>query len=163
MAQAKTSKGAAPKTPATPKRPAASKAPKVAAVKRGMPLAHGVGRRKSAVARVWLRRGTGSIVVNGRDYREYFNTDIARLDAATPYRILPTAANYSIEANVRGGGAHAQAGAVCLGIARALVANDETARPTLREFGLLTVDARRKERKKYGQKAARRKFQFVKR
>jgi len=127
------------------------------------PLAHGVGRRKSAVARVWLRRGTGSIVVNGLTHVEYFDTDIMRADAARPFAVVPMAARYDVHANVKGGGLVAQAGAVRLGISRALLILDENVRSVLRQNGLLTCDSRVKERKKYGQKAARRKFQFVKR
>lgn len=127
------------------------------------PLAHGVGRRKKAVARVWLRRGTGAILINGRPHVDYFDTDIMRADAARPFAVVPMASRYDVEANVQGGGHCAQAGAVRLGISRALLTLDESVRLALRENGLLTVDSRVKERKKYGQKAARRKFQFVKR
>jgi len=127
------------------------------------PLVHTVGRRKTAIARVFFRRGTGKIVVNGESYVNYFNTDIMRLDASIPFRVCPVGSHYDVSATVNGGGIGAQAGAVRLGISRALVELHEETRPTLRQFGLLTVDSRRKERKKYGQKAARRKFQFVKR
>lgn len=126
-------------------------------------LAHGVGRRKSSVARVWLRRGTGLIVVNGLSHIEYFDTDIMRADAARPFAVVPMASRYDVHANVKGGGLVAQAGAVRLGISRALLVLDENVRSVLRQNGLLTCDSRVKERKKYGQKAARRKFQFVKR
>lgn len=141
---------AAPKTPKT----------KVRSVK---PLAHGVGRRKSSVARIWLRPGKGNVVVNGIDFKEYFNTEVARLRVEAPFKVLPIALAYDFEVNVGGGGIYSQADAIKLGIARALLANDETFRPVLRQHDLLTVDSRVKERKKYGQKAARRKFQFVKR
>lgn len=135
-------------------------APKGSAKK---PLAHGVGRRKSAVARVYLRRGTGLIVVNGLSHNEYFDKDIMRADAARPFAVVPMAARYDVQVNVQGGGLVAQAGAVRLGISRALLIVDENVRSVLRQNGLLTCDSRVKERKKYGQKAARRKFQFVKR
>lgn len=127
------------------------------------PVSRGIGRRKKAVARIWLRRGKGTIVVNGRKLEDYFDTDITRLTATLPFRVLPISSNYDVHANVDGGGLWGQAGAVQLGIARAFVALDEQFRGVLRQHGLLTVDARVKERKKYGQKAARRKFQFVKR
>ncbi|HZW60804.1 MAG TPA: 30S ribosomal protein S9 [Candidatus Babeliales bacterium] len=127
------------------------------------PRAHGVGRRKSSVARVWLRRGNGTMTINGREYKKYFDTEMTRLDAATTMKVVPAAVNYDIEVNVHGGGLTAQAGAVKLGVARAFVSLDEELRKVLRHHNLLTVDARKKERKKYGQKAARRKFQFVKR
>jgi small subunit ribosomal protein S9 len=129
-----------------------------------VPLAHGVGRRKSAVARVWLKRGKGALTINERDYAQYFDTDLARAAASVPFEVYPQAAAlYDVVANVQGGGLSAQADAVKLGIARALVEINAELRPLLRQHGLLSVDSRLKERKKYGQKAARRKFQFVKR
>ena len=127
------------------------------------PLAHGVGRRKTAVARIWLRRGAGKITVNGSDYVEYFDTPFAAANAAIPFKVCPLGASFDVDANVRGGGKNAQSDAVKLGIARAFVEFDENAKPVLKKHGLMTVDSRKKERKKYGQKGARRKFQFVKR
>jgi small subunit ribosomal protein S9 len=128
------------------------------------PIAHAVGRRKSSVARVWLRRGNGTITVNGKAYNSYFDTEIACLAATAPFRTVPVAAQrYAVEANVQGGGLCSQADAVKLGISRALIEIDMELRQALKEQGLLTCDARVKERKKYGQKAARRRFQFVKR
>ena len=129
------------------------------------PLAHGVGRRKTAVARVWLRpgKGKGAIIVNDTDYLAYFDTHVARTSAHKPFDVFPQGAMYDAQANVAGGGVEAQADAVKLAISRALCLIDEQARPVFKEHGLLTVDSRVKERKKYGQKAARRKFQFVKR
>ncbi len=127
------------------------------------PLSHGVGRRKSAVARVWLRRGKGGLQVNEKNYAHYFDTEITRKAATLPFAVYAHASKYDVEANVSGGGLSAQADAVKLGIARALLEINPEIRPLLRQHGLLTVDARVKERKKYGQKAARRKFQFVKR
>ncbi len=127
------------------------------------PLAHGVGRRKSSVARVWLRRGKGTILVNGISVKEYFDTDLNRTAAQAPLSVYALAKNYDFAVNVQGGGLSAQADAIKLGIARAILSADEAARSLLREHGFLTVDSRLKERKKYGQKAARRKFQFVKR
>jgi small subunit ribosomal protein S9 len=132
-------------------------------VKKPAPLAQTVGRRKTSSARVLIRRGSGKIVVNGKDYISYFDTEIARLKAAKPFVVVPGASNYDIEASVFGGGLKGQADAVKLGIARALLSVNETIRPILREHDLLTVDSRRKERKKYGQRGARRRFQFVKR
>jgi small subunit ribosomal protein S9 len=127
------------------------------------PIAHGVGRRKSSVARAWLKKGSGAITVNGKDFKEYFTTEVTRLDAAAPFQVIPTSATFDIEANVQGGGFASQAGAIRLAIARALVLHDETVRPVLRQYNFLTVDSRLKERKKYGKRAARRSFQFVKR
>lgn len=127
------------------------------------PIAQGVGRRKSAVARVWLRRGNGKLCVNGLDYQTYFDTEHMRQAATTAFKVCTLAADCDVDVNVTGSGKNAQADAIKLGMARALVAFDENLKPTLRQAGLLTVDARVKERKKPGQRAARRKFQFVKR
>jgi small subunit ribosomal protein S9 len=129
----------------------------------GMPLSGGTGRRKKAVARVWARRGSGAIVVNGLDYKEYFDTSAMRLAVGKPLAVHQPAANYDFQVNVFGGGKVGQSHAVKLGISKALLANDATIRPLLRQNGLLTVDSRIKERKKYGQRGARAKFQFVKR
>lgn len=126
-------------------------------------LAHGVGRRKKSVARVWFKRGKGDIRINGLDILEYFDTKFDVETAETPCRVVPVSANYDMKVTVTGGGKTAQADAVKLAISRGLVSMDETIRPLLRENNLLTVDDRIKERKKPGQKAARRKFQFVKR
>lgn len=143
---------------------AASEAKSVKKVSaKGAKLAHGVGRRKSSIARVWLNRGSGVLVVNGKKHTDYFDTELNSKEAESPVRVIPMASNYDIEVNVLGGGMHSQAGAIRLGIARALVSIDESIRSLLRQHGMLTADSRRKERKKYGQKAARRKFQFVKR
>ncbi len=124
---------------------------------------HGVGRRKSSVARVWLKRGDGSILVNGVDYKKYFDTKDNKDNVVFPLRVLSLDKTFSIDVNVEGGGLVGQSGAVRLGISRALVNYDEKYKAPLKKYKLLTVDARLKERKKYGQKAARRKFQFVKR
>lgn len=132
-------------------------------VSKSLPVAHAVGRRKKAVARVWLRKGSGKITVNGLDYANYFDTEVARLEASKPFLIIPISEHYNVEASVIGGGKKGQAGAVKLGIARALLHIDENIKPALREHDLITVDSRQKERKKYGQRGARRKFQFVKR
>jgi len=126
-------------------------------------LAHGVGRRKKSVARVWCRAGKGAVRVNNLDISQYFDTKIDVENAATPLRLLPMSEQFDMKITVTGGGKAAQADAVKLAIARCFVALDETTRSALRGKGLLTVDARNKERKKPGQKAARRKFQFTKR
>ncbi len=125
---------------------------------------HGVGRRKKSVARVWLKRnGKGSIIVNGKDYATHFDTDITRSMIVVPLGLTKYEKMFDIQVNVEGGGIVGQAGATQLGISRALLSFDETLRVLFRQNNLLTVDSRIKERKKYGQKAARRKFQFVKR
>jgi small subunit ribosomal protein S9 len=160
----------------TPKRVSISKTKKAAALQENEGLqgisrlkktksvqAHGVGRRKKAVARIWLTQGSGKVVVNGKLSREYFDTEIARQTAIMPFKISSIGMAYDVKANVSGGGLSGQADAVSLGIARALVDMNAELKPILRKDGFLTVDARSKERKKYGQKAARRKFQFVKR
>jgi len=132
--------------------------------KRGVaPLCAGVGRRKGAVARVWLRPGAGAIRVNGLKMEEYFDTNVTRHAVGIPFTVCPVASGYDVQANVCGGGKSGQADAVKLAISRALIQNDSTLRPVLKKESLLHVDARVKERKKYGQRGARRKFQFVKR
>ena len=141
-------------------KPTSGKSGKISA---SAPLAGGTGRRKSAVARVWLRRGNGALMVNEREYTTYFDTEFTRKAATLPFEVYPQTAKYDIQSNVCGGGLSAQADAVKLGIARALLELNPDIRPLLRHHGLLSVDPRVKERKKYGQKAARRKFQFVKR
>ena len=127
------------------------------------PISHGVGRRKSSVARVWLRKGTGTIVVNGRPFEQYFDTEVSRVAAFASMKAYVPSQYIDVDANVSGGGVNSQADAVKLGIARAIAETSEDARLMLREYGFLTCDSRLKERKKYGQRGARRKFQFVKR
>lgn len=123
----------------------------------------GVGRRKSSVARVWLARGTGNCLVNDTSLETYFHTDKTRLEAVKALVLCGLTEKYNVTVNVTGGGHCSQADAVKLGIARALVKDNEGLKLALRTHGLLTVDSRLKERKKPGQKGARRKFQFVKR
>jgi small subunit ribosomal protein S9 len=123
----------------------------------------GTGRRKTAVARVRIRPGSGEFKVNGRAFDEFFPTVEMRNLARGPLAATETEAKYDVFANVTGGGPLGQAGAVRLGIARALKLSDETLEHALRDGGFLTRDARMKERKKPGQPGARRKFQFSKR
>lgn len=123
----------------------------------------GTGRRKSAVARVRLLRGTGKITVNGRDMEAFFTEDRDRASVRAPFNATKTLGAYDCIATVEGGGFSGQAGAVCLGVARALSSIDEGYVPVLREHGLLTRDPRMKERKKYGLHGARRGTQFSKR
>jgi len=132
-------------------------------MKQSSTMHHGVGRRKSATARVWLKSGNGTISVNGRDYAQYFDTDATRQGLLSALNVTGHIKKFDVAANVQGGGRTGQSDAIKLGIARALLTVDENLRGVLREHGLLTVDSRVKERKKYGQKAARKKFQFVKR
>ena len=122
-----------------------------------------VGRRKNAIARVRLIDGSGKITVNKREFENYFPLEIQRDEIMKPFKVTDTLGRYDVMIRVNGGGPVGQAGAVRLGIARSLVAIDEDARTTLRGAGLLTRDPRMVERKKYGQKKARKRFQFSKR
>ncbi len=121
------------------------------------------GRRKEAVARVFLIPGTGVIVVNKRPINEYFMTDTFRAVVQQPFTVTKLVGKYDVKANVNGGGPSGQAGAIRLGISRILAATDPALKKILRSFGFLTRDPRAKERKKYGQKRARKKFQYTKR
>jgi small subunit ribosomal protein S9 len=122
-----------------------------------------VGRRKSAIARVFITPGKGKLEVNGKSLDNYLKREnLVRL-VKQPLEATETEGKYSIKANVKGGGTSGQAGALRLGIARALIMHDESLRGALKEKGYLTRDSRAKERKKYGQPGARKKFQFSKR
>jgi small subunit ribosomal protein S9 len=123
----------------------------------------GTGRRKTSVARVRLCSGTGKITVNGRAFDNYFPMDALRMQAVQPLTVTGTADKFDVRVNVTGGGPAGQAGAVRHGIARALLTVDANLRPTLKAEGLLTRDSRMKERKKYGQPGARKRFQYSKR
>ena len=123
----------------------------------------GTGRRKSAIARVFLRPGKGEIKVNGRTFEDYFPSDAARAIIRQPLLATETADKFDIMINANGGGPLGQAGAAKLGIARALLEFNIELRGKLKELGFLTRDAREHERKKYGQKGARKRFQFSKR
>ena len=124
---------------------------------------YGTGRRKTAIARVYLRPGTGDFKVNGRAFDEYFVTPAQRSAAKAPLASSETGASFNVVASVLGGGVRGQADAVKLGIARALIEFNAELRKALKSEGLLSRDARAKERKKYGQKGARKRFQFSKR
>lgn len=121
------------------------------------------GRRKSAVARVRLARGSGQMLVNGRDWRDYFPTDATRLAVRQPLIATGTEEAYDIWVSAHGGGPQGQADAIRHGVSRALIRAQESFSEVLREQGYLTRDARVKERKKYGQRGARARFQFSKR
>jgi small subunit ribosomal protein S9 len=127
------------------------------------PLVQTTGRRKSAVARVRLRDGEGKITINGRTVEDYFPNDTHRMVLAEPLVATETLERYDIDCTMGGGGPTGQAGAMRLGIARALVAVDEETRPVLKAAGFLTRDAREKESKKYGLKKARKAPQYSKR
>jgi len=124
---------------------------------------HAVGRRKTSIARVYLRPGSGKWEVNGRTLGDYFPRSSLVSLIQQPFTVTDTLGAFDVKANVRGGGVTGQAGALRLGIARALVTVDEQHRPKLRAQGLLTRDSRAVERKKPGQPGARKRFQFSKR
>jgi len=124
---------------------------------------YGTGRRKSSVARVFIKRGTGKVVVNGRPIDEYFQRETGRMIARQPLEVTNNATTFDIQVNVNGGGESGQAGAVRHGIARALIDYDAALKQTLSRAGLVTRDAREVERKKVGLRKARRRKQFSKR
>ncbi|MBI9096933.1 MAG: 30S ribosomal protein S9 [Spirochaetaceae bacterium] len=126
-------------------------------------LANGTGRRKTSVARVYLRKGTGVIKVNGKELKEYFTIGIHQDTVIRPLSVTDNLGKFDILINVKGGGITGQAGACLHGLSRALLALDETNRTSLKANGFLTRDSRMVERKKYGQPGARKKFQFSKR
>ena len=123
----------------------------------------GTGRRKTAIARVRLASGTGKITVNGRPFENYFPLETLRSTVAQPLAVTGNTEKFDVRVNVIGGGPNGQAGAVRHGIARALIVADATLRGALKAEGLLTRDSRMKERKKYGQPGARKRFQYSKR
>ena len=124
---------------------------------------HAVGRRKSSIARVYLSVGTGKFVVNGREVEEYLKREALAMIVRQPFDATSTLGKYDVKATVRGGGTAGQAGALRLGIARAIMMHDEAQKKVLKVGGFLTRDPREKERKKYGQAGRRKKFQFSKR
>jgi small subunit ribosomal protein S9 len=123
----------------------------------------GTGRRKTAVARVRLAAGAGKITVNGRPFETYFPLESLRIHATQPLTLTQMGNRFDVRVNVSGGGPNGQAGAIRHGIARALLSVDPNLRPMLRADGLLTRDPRMRERKKYGQPGARKRFQYSKR
>ncbi|HQE11469.1 MAG TPA: 30S ribosomal protein S9 [Flavipsychrobacter sp.] len=122
-----------------------------------------VGRRKEAVARVYMSKGTGNITVNGKDYKEYFPLMYLQNQVELPLKTVESVESFDIVINVQGGGPKGQAEAIKLGIARALCETNAELRPTLKKEGLMTRDSRSVERKKFGKRKARRSFQFSKR
>lgn len=124
---------------------------------------YGTGKRKNAIARVFVSPGAGQVTVNGRTFDNYFPREILRIIAMQPFAAIEKQGQFDVEVNVQGGGVSSQAEAVRHGIARALVRLDEKNKPTLKRAGYLTRDARKKERKKPGQPGARKKFQYSKR
>ena len=124
---------------------------------------YGTGRRKTSTARVYLRPGSGAIKVNRREFENYFPNETLRMIIHQPLRLSDTTGKFDILINVKGGGTAGQAGAVRHGITRALMEYNADLRPALKKAGFVTRDPRQKERKKYGQKGARARFQFSKR
>lgn len=124
---------------------------------------YATGKRKNAIARVWLMPGSGRITINQRPVEQYFGRDVLRMIIRQPFEVTGVVDKFDIVATVLGGGASGQAGALRHGISKALLSVDSEARGKLRKEGLLTRDPRAKERKKYGQKGARARFQFSKR
>jgi small subunit ribosomal protein S9 len=124
---------------------------------------YGTGKRKNAIARVFLRQGGGTVTVNGRTFEDYFPREVLRMIIDQPLEVIERRGQFDVEVNVCGGGVAAQAEAVRHGIAWALVGMDRNLKSPLKRAGLLTRDAREKERKKPGQPGARKKFQFSKR
>jgi small subunit ribosomal protein S9 len=124
---------------------------------------YGTGKRKSAIARVWLAPGEGNATINKRPVDEYFGRETARMVIQQPFEVTGTQNQFDLVANVTGGGISGQAGAIRHGIARALLQHDSTLRDTLKKEGFLTRDSRVKERKKYGKRGARASYQYSKR
>lgn len=128
-----------------------------------MEVVNTIGRRKSAVARVYLKEGSGQITINGKDQKEYFTLDQWLFKLNQPFALTEQEGKFDVTVNVKGGGFTGQVEAIRLGISRALVHLDEESKPALKKEGLMTRDPRMVERKKPGQKKARKKFQFSKR
>lgn len=127
------------------------------------PYQIGVGRRKAAIARVFLKAGSGKILVNKKDYKDYFTVEHLLTQIELPFKVTETEGKYDVKINVNGGGIKGQAEAIKLGISRALVKEDEENKPLLKKEGMMTRDARKVERKKPGLVKARKKTQFSKR
>ncbi len=124
---------------------------------------YGTGKRKSSIARVWLKPGTGTITVNNKDLNDYFGRETSKMVVKQPLELTETVGKFDIYVTVSGGGDSGQAGAIKHGITKALLEADVDLRGTLKKAGFITRDSRVKERKKYGKAAARRSFQFSKR
>jgi small subunit ribosomal protein S9 len=127
------------------------------------PLTQTTGRRKEAVARVRLRPGTGKVVINGREFEDYFPNALQRAAATEAFRVVDAETAYDVDCDIQGGGIAGQAGALRMAIARSILELDDTKRSVLRKAGLLTRDSRKKESKKYGLKKARKAPQYTKR
>ena len=124
---------------------------------------YATGRRKKSIAKVWLKKGTGIIIVNGKNYEEYFKRVNHKSELTKPFEIINQTTSYDVKCSVKGGGHSGQVGAIIHGISKALLQFDSTLKPTLKKEKLTTRDSRAVERKKYGHRKARRSFQFSKR
>jgi len=124
---------------------------------------YSTGRRKTSIAKVWLKKGTGKIHVNGKSYDSYFKRESHKMQLLRPFELINQNTNYDVKCNVRGGGMTGQAGAMVLGISKALLLFDPELKSALKKEKLTTRDSRAVERKKYGHRKARRSFQFSKR
>jgi len=124
---------------------------------------YGTGRRKTSTARVWIKPGSGKYLINNKDFETFFKRQTLRMIISQPFDVTETVNKFDVYANINGGGNSGQAGALRHGISRALVEYDINLRPSLKKAGFLTRDPRQVERKKYGQKGARARFQFSKR
>ena len=124
---------------------------------------YATGRRKTSIAKIWLKKGSGQISINGKDYKEYFKRANHKMQLLRPFEIINEQTSYDVRCNVKGGGLSGQAGAIILGISKALISHDETLKKNLKKDKLTTRDSRVVERKKYGHRKARRSFQFSKR
>ncbi len=124
---------------------------------------YSTGRRKKSIAKIWLKKGSGKIYVNGKNYNDYFKRDNHKMQLLRPFEIINQATSYDVRCSVKGGGHTGQAGAMVLGISKALLQFDPELKATLKKEKLTTRDSRTVERKKYGHRKARRSFQFSKR
>ena len=124
---------------------------------------YATGRRKKSIAKVWLKKGSGKIIVNGKDYEKYFKRVNHKSELTKPFEIINQSSSYDVRCSVKGGGHSGQVGAMIHGISKALLQFDSTLKPTLKKEKLTTRDSRSVERKKYGHRKARRSFQFSKR
>ena len=124
---------------------------------------YATGRRKTSIAKVWLKKGSGQIFVNGKKYEQYFKRENHKMQLLSPFEIIDQSTNYDVRCNVKGGGLTGQVGAMVHGISKALLMFDENLKSTLKKEKLTTRDSRSVERKKYGHRKARRSFQFSKR
>ena len=124
---------------------------------------YATGRRKKSIARVWVKKGSGKINVNGKSYDEYFKRDTHKMQLLRPFELIEQSTSFDVKCKVKGGGATGQVGAMVLGISRALIQHDSNLKSTLKKEKLTTRDSRSVERKKYGHRKARRSFQFSKR